>query len=160
MRQAVEVMQSGNWMQELFEELKRRRVIRVATLYIIAFWPIIQIVDILSPTLNLPDSVIRYLVFAFIGGFPVMLILAWVFDINKEGISVTPTDNAENPSAESVEPSSMIGGRSELLVVAVLVVLVIGLFVVQSRMDQEVETATSGRATTPGRPALCRQLVP
>ena len=67
MRQAEVVMQSGNWMHELFEELKRRRVIRVATLYIIAFWPIIQIVDILSPTLNLPDSVIRYLVFAFIG---------------------------------------------------------------------------------------------
>ncbi len=31
----------------LFEELKRRRVIRVATLYIIALWPVIQIADIL-----------------------------------------------------------------------------------------------------------------
>ncbi|MCH8258219.1 MAG: hypothetical protein IIA75_10040, partial [Proteobacteria bacterium] len=82
-------MQANNWLRELFEELKRRRVIRVATLYIIAFWPIIQIVDILSPTLGLPDSIIRYLVFAFIGGFPVMLILAWVFDIDRDGVHVT-----------------------------------------------------------------------
>jgi len=154
MRQAEVVMQSGNWMQELFEELKRRRVIRVATLYIIAFWPIIQIVDILSPTLNLPDSVIRYLVFAFIGGFPVMLILAWVFDINREGISVTAKDGVIEPSALSRERSPIIGGRSELLVVAVLVVLVIGLFVVQSRMEQEVEILTSVPATTPGTEAL------
>jgi TolB-like protein/predicted negative regulator of RcsB-dependent stress response len=118
-------------LQELFEELKRRRVIRVATLYVIAFWPIIQIVDILSPTLDLPDSVIRYLVFAFIGGFPVMLILAWVFDINRDGIHVTSRQG--KPGEESV----LIGGNTELLVVGVLVALVIGLFVVQARMDGE-----------------------
>jgi len=148
MRQAEVVMQSGNWMHELFEELKRRRVIRVATLYIIAFWPIIQIVDILSPTLNLPDSVIRYLVFAFIGGFPAMLMLAWVFDINKEGISVTTKEDGDESSAVTRESTAIIGGRSELLVVAILVMLVIGLFVVQSQMEQDIEIVTLVPATS------------
>ena len=37
-----------------YEELKRRHVIRSATLYIIAFWPIVQVVDILTPALGLP----------------------------------------------------------------------------------------------------------
>ncbi len=124
-------MQANNWLRELFEELKRRRVIRVATLYIIAFWPIIQIVDILSPTLGLPDSIIRYLVFAFIGGFPVMLILAWVFDIDRDGVHVTSRE--VRPGQEP----ALIGGNKELLIVGVLLLLVIGLFVVQWRMDEE-----------------------
>jgi len=130
-------MQANNWLHELFEELKRRRVIRVATLYVIAFWPIIQIVDILSPTLNLPDSIIRYLVFAFIGGFPVMLILAWLFDINRDGIHVTSKEG--RPGEESV----LIGGNKELLIVGVLLLLVIGLFVVQGQMDEQTVDVVS-----------------
>jgi TolB-like protein/tetratricopeptide (TPR) repeat protein len=123
-------MLSRHWVQELYEELKRRRVIRVATLYIIAFWPIIQIVDILSPALNLPDSVMRYLVFAFVGGFPVVLILAWIFDINRGGIVTTSITDAENSGN-----TALIGGKAELLIIGILCLLVIGLFVVQARMD-------------------------
>ena len=63
----VKSMAAHSQWRDLFDELKRRRVIRVATLYIVALWPIIQIVDILTPALNLPDSVMRYLVFAFLG---------------------------------------------------------------------------------------------
>jgi TolB-like protein/Flp pilus assembly protein TadD len=142
MRQAEQSMQSSNWMQDLFEELKRRRVFRVATLYVIAFWPIIQIADILSPTLGLPDTVIRYLVFAFIGGFPIMLILAWVFDINKDGITVTSSDATIQTQQEN--KPEIIGGSTELLVVGVLALLVIGLFIVQSKMgeaEQAIEVA-------------------
>jgi hypothetical protein len=51
-------------LRNFYEELKRRRVIRVATLYVVAIWPIIQLLDIISPTLDLPDSVLRYLVIA------------------------------------------------------------------------------------------------
>ncbi|MCZ6502664.1 MAG: tetratricopeptide repeat protein [Gammaproteobacteria bacterium] len=130
-------MQANNWLRELFEELKRRRVIRVATLYVIAFWPIIQIVDILSPTLDLPDSIIRYLVFAFIGGFPVMLILAWVFDINRDGIHVASKES--RPGEESV----IIGGNKELLIVGMLLLLVMGLFVVQGQMDEQTVEVVS-----------------
>jgi len=142
MRQAEPSMQSSNWVQELFEELKRRRVFRVATLYVIAFWPIIQITDILSPTLGLPDTVIRYLVFTFIGGFPIMLILAWIFDINKDGITVTSSENtSENSPAVK---TNLIGGGTELLVVGTMALLVVGLFVVQARMgeDEMVITVT------------------
>ena len=114
-------MLSRHWVQELYEELKRRRVIRVATLYIIAFWPIIQIVDILSPALNLPDSVMRYLVFAFVGGFPVVLILAWIFDINRGGIVTTSITDAENSGN-----TALIGGKAELLIIGILCLLVIG----------------------------------
>ena len=64
-------------LRNFYEELKRRRVIRVATLYVVAIWPIIQLLDIISPTLELPDSVLRYLVIAFFAGLPFALILSW-----------------------------------------------------------------------------------
>ena len=77
-----------NRVRLFYEELKRRRVLRVATLYVIIFWPIIQLVDILSPALNLPDSMMRYLVVAFFGALPVALIMAWLFDLDRDGLHI------------------------------------------------------------------------
>ena len=48
----------NNWFQSFYDELKHRRVIRVATLYVILFWPIIQVADILSPAMGLPPEAI------------------------------------------------------------------------------------------------------
>lgn len=127
----VKGMATGSWWQDLFEELKRRRVFRVATLYIVAFWPLIQIVDIMTPTLELPDSVMRYLVFAFLIGFPIVLIFAWIFDVNKDGVAVTSSTTEEGSSP-------LIGGRTEVMIVGALLVVVIGLFAVQLQLDGPV----------------------
>ena len=82
--------------RQFFEELKRRRVIRVATLYVLALWPIIQIVDILSPAIGLPATTMRYLLLIFIGGLPVALILSWLYDLNRGGIVRTTESFAES----------------------------------------------------------------
>ncbi len=118
---------SAEGIRSIYEELKRRRVIRVATFYIIAFWPIIQVVDILSPALGLPDSLMRNLVFAFFGGFPVVLILAWVFDINRDGISFD----------DGKEHETLLSRKTEFGMIGILGVLVIGLFFVQMEIEEE-----------------------
>jgi len=69
-------MSENSKFQSIKEELKRRRVFRVATLYVVAMWPIIQIADILSPALNLPDGAMRTLLMVFIAGFPVAIAFA------------------------------------------------------------------------------------
>ena len=74
------------WWDNFYEELKRRRVIRVGTLYVVVFWPIIQIVDILSPALELTPATMRYLLIGFVAGLPLALILSWLFDFNKGGV--------------------------------------------------------------------------
>ena len=78
--------QSQGWFHGFYQELKRRRVMRVATLYIVLFWPIIQIADILSPALELPPITMRYLLIAFASGFPLALILSWLYDLNRPGV--------------------------------------------------------------------------
>lgn len=114
-----------NQVRSFYEELKRRRVLRVATLYVIIFWPIIQIVDILSPALALPDSMMRYLVVAFFGALPVALLLAWLFDLDRDGLH---TDDGESHG-------SMLGSKTEIGIIAFLAVVVIGLFFVQMATD-------------------------
>lgn len=109
-----------------YEELKRRRVIRVATLYVVAIWPVIQLLDIISPTLNLPESVLRYLVIAFFAGLPFALILAWMFDVDKDGI--------HRDDGEAHEP--LLGSKVDMTIVGVLVILVVGLFFVQMAMEE------------------------
>ena len=127
-------MKSGS-LTAFYEELKRRRVIRVATLYVIVFWPIIQLVDILSPALNLPDSMMRYLVIAFFGGLPFALILSWIFDLDRDGIHL---DGAETTDAHASKP--LLGSKAELALVALLGLLVAGLFIIQVNIDEDNPT--------------------
>jgi TolB-like protein/tetratricopeptide (TPR) repeat protein len=140
-------MQATGWLHNLFEELKRRRVFRVATLYVVALWPIIQIADILSPALDLPASSMRFLLILFVSGFPIILLLAWMFNLNAAGISFTGFGGASTEN----DDEALIGKNTELLVVAVLLVLALLLFGIQSNLIPFTDTAkeqTTNRNTT------------
>ena len=73
-----------------FEEVRRRKVYRVAAAYVVAAGGIIQFASATFPAWELPDSALRVLIVCLLIGFPVALILAWAFDITADGIRVTP----------------------------------------------------------------------
>lgn len=135
--------------RQFFEELKRRRVIRVATLYVLALWPIIQIVDILSPALALPPIAMRYLLVVFIAGLPLALILSWLYDLNRGGLVRT----SETAPSESVQRSGhpLVSRSAEITVVSVLIIAVAILFMLQSSLDfEDVETPVLETAAETG----------
>lgn len=68
----------------LFAELKRRRVVRAALAYLGAAFVVLQAADLLMEPLGLGDGVFRVLVVAAIAGFPMTLVLAWLFDIRRD----------------------------------------------------------------------------
>ena len=103
------------------KELKRRRVIRVVTLYIIVLWPIIQIADILTPAIGLSATAMRYMLIFFVAGLPVVLILGWLYDLNRGGI-VRTGDSAERPG------HPLIGRSAEITVISVLLLAIGVLF--------------------------------
>ncbi len=78
-------------MSGFFEELKRRKVYRVAAAYIIAAGFIIQIGSAVFPAWELPNWAFRFVVVLLLIGFPISLILAWAYDVTSEGIRTTPT---------------------------------------------------------------------
>ncbi len=74
-----------------FDELKRRKVYRVAVGYIIAAGGIIQLASAVFPAWELPNWALRLTVVLLLIGFPLALILAWAFDVTPQGIRTTPT---------------------------------------------------------------------
>jgi len=78
------------FMSGFFEELKRRKVYRVAAAYIIAAGFIIQIASAVFPAWELPNWAFRFVVVLLLIGFPISLILAWAYDLTPQGIRATP----------------------------------------------------------------------
>src|ERR1700736_6168496 len=78
-------------MSGFFEELKRRKVYRVAIAYIVAGWALAQGLAQVLPVFEISNSAIRVVIALLLIGFPVALVLAWVFDVTPQGIKATPS---------------------------------------------------------------------
>ena len=72
------------------QELKRRKVYRVAIAYIVAAWVALQFLDLVLENVNAPDWVMQMIMAVLAIGFPVALVLAWAFDITPDGIKAMP----------------------------------------------------------------------
>jgi len=65
----------------LVVELQRRRVFRALVAYGIAAFAVLQIIEPIMHGLHWPDAVLSYVVAALAVGFPVVVSLAWIFDV-------------------------------------------------------------------------------
>ncbi len=97
-------------------ELKRRRVLHTASLYVVGAWIALQVVEVLSGA-GLPPSTMRNLLILLSVGFPLALVIGWFFDISKEGIVKTgPLRDGEHlPGLKFIDHILLVG---LLLVVA------------------------------------------
>jgi TolB-like protein len=78
-------------MNGFFEEVKRRKVYRVAAAYIIVAAGIIQLASAAFPAWELPNWALRLVIVLLLLGFPIALILAWAYDITAQGVRATST---------------------------------------------------------------------
>ena len=69
----------------LVSELKRRNVFRVALLYVVASWLILQVTDVGVSLLGLPDWTGRFVFFILLIGFPLVMVFSWAYEITPEG---------------------------------------------------------------------------
>src|SRR5437867_8275893 len=81
-------------MSGFFEEVKRRKVYRVAAAYVIAGGGIIQLASAAFPAWELSSWALRLVIMLLLIGFPIALILAWAFDVIPQGIRATPIATA------------------------------------------------------------------
>ena len=78
-------------MSGFFEEVKRRKVYRVAAAYIVVAAGIIQMASAAFPAWELPNWALRLVIVLLLFGFPIALILAWAYDITAQGVRATLT---------------------------------------------------------------------
>src|SRR4249919_1000299 len=77
---------SGN----LFEELQRRKVFKVGAAYLVVAWLAVQGASIGFPAFDAPPWALRVFILVALLGFPVTLVMAWVFEATPEGVHLDP----------------------------------------------------------------------
>jgi adenylate cyclase len=103
----------------LFEELKRRNVIRVAILYLVSSWVLLQLTDVLSSLLQVPDFTGSFVILLLVLGFFPALIFAWVYEMTPEGLKrEVDVDRSQSVTHDT--------GKKINMVIVVLLVIAIG----------------------------------
>ena len=100
-------------MQKFIRELRRREVLRTAGLYIGICWLLIEVTSVVLPTFKAPGWILQAVIVATVVGFPITLVLAWVYDVSSRGIQVQAdaTDTVVIPFG---------GRRMDFIVIGVL----------------------------------------
>jgi TolB-like protein/cytochrome c-type biogenesis protein CcmH/NrfG len=89
--------------KKFFTELKRRKVYRVAAAYAVLAWLLIQIATQVFPFFEIPTWAVRLIIITLVLGFPVALLLSWVFDLTPAGIKRTEeVEEAKGSGAAAV----------------------------------------------------------
>ena len=105
-------------------ELKRRRVVHVITVYASAAFVLIELVNNLSEPLNLPAKLPTIIIIVLAVGFPLAVILAWLYDLTPEGIEKTGPVEAQDISRNTKVPNAWrIATYVSFVVIAALVTL-------------------------------------
>jgi TolB-like protein len=114
----------------LWKELTRRRVFHVAVMYAVVGWLVIQVVATTFPLLGVPDTVAQMSVLLVLLGFPVALVLAWIYDLTPAGLTRTADADAAHDGDRSLgglsDAAGVPGyGPARVAVTALFVMLVV-----------------------------------
>ncbi len=107
-------------MGRLFEQLKRRNVLRAAAGYAVVAWLIIEVADTVFPILGVPTWMITMVVILIIIGFPVTVVVSWIYQWTPAGIMT----EGEADAAGYTEPIGI--GRQIDFVIIVLLIIAVG----------------------------------
>ena len=103
-------------------ELKRRNVYRAAVLYGMGAWLLAQIATQIFPFFDVPNSAVRFVIVSLVFGFPIAMVLSWMYELTPEGVVRT----------EDVDPATQrkFGRKVDFVIIGALL-LIIALLVYQ-----------------------------
>jgi TolB-like protein/Flp pilus assembly protein TadD len=108
-------------LHNFFAELKRRNVYKVAVAYVVAGWALSQGIAQVFPVFDVPNWVVRLIVFLIVIGFPIALIFAWAFEITPKGLKRAEEADAMPQSARPTK-------RTWIYIVVIGAVVSVALF--------------------------------
>lgn len=123
-----------------YSELKQRKVLRVAAVYLAAAWVATEVASVALPAFDAPSWVLRVIILVFALGFPVALLLAWALELTPEGIKTS---------------NRSLGNKRMLTLVAGLTAIALGWFFIGKPAlrggDPQLEAASAdiAAAATP-----------
>jgi TolB-like protein/Tfp pilus assembly protein PilF len=136
--------------KNLFAELKRRNVYKVAVAYAVVGWLLVQIATQTFPFFDVPNWAIRLVILLVVIGFPVALLMAWAFELTPEGLKraddVDLATGRVRPDGGLAAPRKQPGGRTWIYVIIAGCALSLALFFL-GRYTAPRQLADSGSST-------------
>jgi TolB-like protein/Flp pilus assembly protein TadD len=117
-------------LENILHQLQQRQIFKVATIYAVSAWPLVQIADLSVPALGLPDSVMTMLLQVFVAGFPITLIFAWLFNFTPDGIVRASSDS-------HLQGEQPINLKATVAVAGALLIMTTVLFASQYFLDDK-----------------------
>jgi len=119
----------------LVAELKRRSVFKVGVAYLVVGWLVIQVAATVAPQLSLPEWAPRLITLVVLLGFPISLVLAWVFDVTPDGVKLD---------------AAGVGSKRVFTAAAIIAAIAVGWFM---RGVGQVPAPLDGEGSGEGAPA-------
>ena len=98
----------------VISELKRRNVLRMAALYVVAAWLVMQVAEVLIGLGVLPESIGLWVTIVLAIGFPIALVVSWFYELTPEGLAL----DTDGSASESV--TTFGGRRVDFVIIAIL----------------------------------------
>ena len=111
--------------KNIFTELKRRNVYRAAVAYGVVAWLLTQLTTLVFPFFEIPNSAVRFVVIALAAGFPIAMLLSWLYEFTPYGI--IRTEDVDPVQARSVQRAT---GRILNFTIIGVLLLVIAMLIV------------------------------
>jgi TolB-like protein len=123
----------------LLAELQRRKVFKVGAAYLVIAWLAVQAASIAFPTFEAPLWALRVFILVCLLGFPIAVVMAWVFDATPEGVKID---------------SNVSGTKRVFAAAALLVVLALGWYFYGQPAFRKGEPAAKVAAPAPAAPSV------
>ena len=116
-------------LSQFWQELKRRKVIYVITVYASAAFVIIELANIVVEPLNLPERTPTFVIMFLVIGFPIAVIISWIFDLTPKGMEKT------KPLIEDQEGERRATHNGWKIATSVSIAVIIGLIILNLAGD-------------------------
>lgn len=126
-----------------FQELKRRNVIRVAILYAVSSWVLLQLTDVLASLLTLPPWAGSFVIFLLLLGLFPALAFSWVYELTSEGLK----REKDIDRSTSIAPDT--GKKINSVIVVLLIIAIVSL--AADRLMPEAEPLADSQENSPVR---------
>ena len=85
-----------------WRELQRREVPKLAVIYVVSAWVLVQVAELLLEAWGYPDESVRFAVIAAVLGFPIALVFGWFFDVREGRLLRTTNASIDAPQATAL----------------------------------------------------------
>ncbi|MDX1459792.1 MAG: hypothetical protein R3348_01935, partial [Xanthomonadales bacterium] len=105
---------------QFFNELRRRKVVRVFVAYVLVAWVVLQVADVVFPAMGLPGWTITLTLGLLVTLLPIVLVLAWMFDVTPGGIERTDAAGTDKSDVAGLDRSTVPGDDKSIAVMPFL----------------------------------------